>query len=126
MERLFSSAAGVVLLWGAFNTVLAVTLAGVTAAGIGHSAGQGGFLGFVIYAVSATLVFLVALAVWAGRRRRGALNIPPRPAAALLLAVSVGLAWLGVGIGGWMLYLAAAALLIACVYEFYPRIRPPE
>ncbi len=126
MERLFSSATGVVLLWGAFNTVLAVTLAGFTAAGIDHAAGQGGFLAFAIYAVSATLVFLVALAVWAGRRRRGAANVSPRPAAALLLAVSVGLAWLGVGIGGWMLYPAAAALLIACVYEFYPRTRPSE
>jgi hypothetical protein len=126
VERLFSYVTGVVLLWGAFNTVLAVILAGFTAAGFDHSAGNGGFLQFGIYAASATLVFLIGLAVWAGRRRRATANIPPRPAAALLLAVSVALAWLGVGIGGWTLYLAAAALLIACVYEFYPRIRPPE
>jgi hypothetical protein len=126
VERLFSYATGVVLLWGAFNTILAVTLAGFTAAGFDHSAGNGGFLQFGIYAISATLVFLLGLAVWAGRRRRATASVPPRPATALLLAVSVALAWLGVGIGGWMLYLAAAALLIACVYEFYPRTRPSE
>jgi len=38
----------------------------------------------------------------------------------------VAIAWTGLAIGAWTLYLAAAAVLAAVVFESYPRIRPPE
>ena len=125
MERRFSGTS-VVLIWGAFNAVLAAVLAGFVASATVGGAGPAGALGFVIYAASTTLVFLVALAVWVGRRRRRGLREPPRPGAALLLAAGVAIAWTGLAIGAWTLYLAAAAVLAAVVFEFYPRIRPPE
>ncbi|HEX7160188.1 MAG TPA: hypothetical protein VF223_03010, partial [Trebonia sp.] len=75
MER-WSSGTGVVLIWGAFNAVLAAVLAGFVASGTVGGAGPAGALGFAIYAASTTLVFLVALAVWAGRRRRRGLREP--------------------------------------------------
>ena len=125
MERRFSGTS-VVLIWGAFNAVLAAVLAGFVASATVGGAGRAGALGFVIYAASTTLVFLVALAVWVGRRRRRGLREPPRPGAALLLAAGVAIAWTGLAIGAWTLYLAAAAVLAAVVFEFYPRIRPPE
>lgn len=123
MERLFS-ATSVVLIWGVLNTILAAVLAGFTASGTVGGAGPAGALAFTIYAASATLVFLIALAVWAGRRRLRGLREPPRAASALLLATGVAMAWTGLAVGEWAVYLAAGVLLIALVYEFYPRVRP--
>jgi hypothetical protein len=124
MEKLITSATTVVLIWGAFNTTLAVMLAGFTASSFDGGAGPAGFMAFGIYAASATLVFLTALAVWIGRRRRRGLNEPPRAAAAVLLALGVGMAWTGLAVGEWAAYLGAAVVLAGAVYEFYPRMRP--
>jgi len=114
----------VVLVWGAFNAMLAAILAGFTASGFTGGAGPAGALAFVIYGASVTLVFLIALAVWAGKRRRAGLRVPPRPGAALLLAVAVAVAWLGLALGPWTAYLAVAPLVGAIVLELYPRERP--
>ena len=122
MER-WLSGTSVVLIWGAFNTILASVLAGFTASGTVGGAGPAGALAFIIYAASATLVFLIALTVWAGRRRSRGLNEPPRPGSALLLAVGVAIAWTGLAVGPWAAYLAAPVLLAALVLEFYPRTR---
>lgn len=119
-----NSATAVVLIWGAFNTILACVLAGFTASGTIGGAGLAGALAFSIYAVSATLVFVIALAVWSGRRRLRGLSVPPRPGAALLLALGVAMAWAGLALGAWTAYLAVAPLLAALVLELYPRTRP--
>ncbi len=124
VERLLSSATRVVLIWGGFNAILAAVLAGFTASGTVGGAGPAGALPFVIYAASATLVFLIALGVWAGRHRRRGLNEPPRAAAALLLATGVAMAWAGLGVGEWAAYLGAAVLVAAIIYEFWPRMQP--
>ncbi len=123
MERLLRSATTVVLIWGAFNTLLAVMLAGFTASGFTGGAGPAGFLAFGIYAASATLVFLTALAVWAGRRRRHGLNESPRAASALLLATGVAMGWAALAVGAWAAYLACPVVIAAIVYEFWPRVR---
>lgn len=123
MERWFSGTS-VVLIWGAFNAILASLLAGFTASGTVGGAGQAGALAFGIYGASTTLIFLIALAVWAGRRRLRGLSVPPRPAAALLLATAVAMAWTGLALGPWVAYMAAAPALAALVAEFYPRARP--
>ena len=122
MER-WLSATSVVLIWGAFNTILASILAGFTASGTVGGPGPAGALAFIIYAASATLVFLIALTVWAGRRRSRGLNEPPRPGSALLLATGVAIAWAGLAVGAWAAYLAAAVVLAALLLEFYPRTR---
>lgn len=122
MER-WLSGPGVVLIWGGLNAVLAAVLAGFTASGTVGGAGPAGALAFSVYGVSTTLVFLIALAVWAGRRRRRGLSEPPRPGAALLLAAGVAIAWTGLAVGAWAAYLALAAVLAAAVLEFYPRLR---
>jgi len=125
MERLLSSATVVVLIWAAFNSLLAVLLAGFIAAGFYGGAGRASFLPFGIYAASATIVFLTALAVWLGRRRRrDALSEPPRAASAVLLATAVGMAWAALAVGEWAAYLAVPVLVTAIVYEFYPRMQP--
>ena len=126
MERLLTSATTVVLIWGAFNTVLAIVLAGFTASGFVGGAGPAGFVAFGIYAGAATLIFLVALAVWAGRRRSRGLSQSPRAASAVLLAVGVGIAWAGLAVGEWAAFLAAPLLVTALIYEFYPRVRPDQ
>jgi hypothetical protein len=36
------------------------------------------------------------------------------------------MAWVGLAVGKWAAYLAAAVLAAALVFEFYPRTRPPE
>lgn len=123
MERWLSGTT-VVLIWGAFNTVLASILAGFTASGTVGGAGPAGALAFGIYGSSTTLIFLIALVVWSGRRRQQGLRVPPRPAAALLLAVGVAMAWAGLAVGPWVAYMAAAPLLAALVLEAYPRPRP--
>jgi uncharacterized iron-regulated membrane protein len=122
MERWLSGTT-VVLIWGAFNTVLASILAGFTASGTVGGAGPAGALAFGIYGSSTTLIFLIALVVWSGRRRQQRLRVPPRPAAALLLAVGVAMAWVGLAVGPWVAYMAAAPLLAALVVEAYPRPR---
>lgn len=123
MERLLSGTS-VVLIWGALNAVLAGVLAGFTAAGIMGGTGPGGALAFIIYAASVTLVFLIALGVWAGRRRRRGMSLPPRPATALLLALAVAMAWISLALGQWVAYVAAAPAVAAIALEVYPRARP--
>ena len=120
MER-WLTATTVVLLWGGFNAMLAAILAGFTAAGIVGGAGPAGALAFTLYGASTTLVFFVALLVWAGRRRRAEPRIPPRPGTALLLAVAVAVGWLGLALGAWAGFLAIAPLVAAIVMELYPR-----
>ena len=119
MERWLTGTT-VVLVWGAFNTILVSLLAGFTASGFVGGAGPAGALAFSLYATSTTLVFLIALVVWAGKRRRAGLRIPPRPGAALLLAVAVAVSWLGLALGGWVAYLAIVPLVAAVVAELYP------
>jgi hypothetical protein len=113
----------VVLLWGAFNAMLAAILAGFTASGFVGGAGPAGALAFSLYAASTTLVFLIALVVWAGKRRRAGLRVPPRPGAAVLLAVAVAVSWLGLALGPWAAVMAVAPLTAAVVLELYPRER---
>lgn len=120
MER-WLSGTSVVLIWGAFNTVLAAVLAGFTASGTVGGAGPAGALAFGIYGTGTTLIFVIALAVWSGRRRHAGPRVPPRPATALLLAAGVAMAWAGLAVGPWAAYLAAAPLLAALVFELYPR-----
>ena len=83
-----------------------------------------GALAFIIYAVSATVVFLIGLAVWAGKRRRQGPDQPPRPAAAVLLATGVAMAWTGLAVGEWAAYLAVPVVLASVVLEIYPHARP--
>ena len=123
MERWLTGTT-VVLVWGAFNTILVAILAGFTASGFVGGAGPAGALAFSLYAISTTLVFLIALVVWAGKRRRAGLRVPPRPGAALLLAVAVAVSWLGLALGGWVAYLAILPLVAAVVLELYPREHP--
>jgi hypothetical protein len=118
------TATTVVLLWGALNAMLAAILAGFTASGLVGGAGPAGALSFIVYGASTTLVFLVALGVWAGKRRRAGLRVPPRPGAALLLAVAVAVSWLGLAVGAWAAFLAVAPLVAAVVLEVYPRDHP--
>ena len=123
MERWLTGTT-VVLVWGAFNTILVSILAGFTASGFVGGAGPAGALAFSLYAISTTLVFLIALVVWAGKRRRAGLRVPPRPGAALLLALAVAVSWLGLALGGWVAYLAVAPLIAAVAVEVYPRELP--
>jgi hypothetical protein len=120
MER-WLTATTVVLLWGAFNAILAGVLAGFTAAGLVGGAGPAGVLSFILYGAATTGVFAIALGVWAGRRRGAGTSLPPRPAAALLLAVAVAMSWLGLAFGPWIAFLAVAPLTAAVVCELYPR-----
>lgn len=113
-----------VFMWAAFNTLLALILAGFTASGFIGGAGPAGAQGFIMYAVSSAAVFLFGLAVWLGRRRRKGLRVPPRPAAALLLATAVALAWLGLAFGIWIAIVGAVTLFVAIVLELYPREHP--
>jgi drug/metabolite transporter (DMT)-like permease len=114
----------VVFIWAVFNTLLASILAGFTASGYIGGAGSAGSEGFIMYAVSATLVFLIGVVVWLGRRRQKGLRIPSRPGAALLLAVAVALAWLGLAFGVWIAIVGATAFLAAIILELYPREHP--
>jgi hypothetical protein len=116
MER-WLSAPAVVAVWGALNTLLAGLLAGFTAAGVDGGPGSGGALGFAVYAAVSALVFVVALLVWLGRRRRAGLSVPARPGAAALLAVGVAMVWLGLPFGAWIQFLAALPLLAALMLE---------
>jgi len=113
-----------VFLWGAFNAMLAAILAGFTASGLVGGAGSAVVSAFSLYAASTMLVFLIALIVWAGKRRRAGLLIPPRSGAALHLALAVAMGWLGLALGPWAAILAVAPLVAAVVLELYPRGRP--
>ena len=42
----------------------------------------------------------------------------------MLLATGVAMAWTGLAVGAWAAYLAAAVLVAAIIYEFYPRMQP--
>jgi hypothetical protein len=123
MERWINGTT-VVLIWGGFNAILASLLAGFTASGFIGGAGPAGALAFGVYGASTTLVFVIALLVWAGKRRHEGPRIPPRPGAALLLAAAVAVSWLGLALGPWAAYAAAGPLIAAIVLEFYPRERP--
>jgi hypothetical protein len=50
--------------------------------------------------------------------------VPPRPAAAVMLAVAVAVSWLGLAFGTWAPLLAIAPLVAAIVLELYPREHP--
>jgi hypothetical protein len=110
----------VTFIWGGFNAILAAILAGFTASGFIGGAGPAGALAFILYGVSTTAVFLIALLVWAGKRRRAGLRVPPRPAAALLLAAAVAVSWLALALGPWVAALAVPLLAAAVAVELYP------
>lgn len=116
MDR-WLSGAGVVAVWGAFNTVLAAVLAGFTAASLDGGAGHSGALPFIIYAAASAFIFVVALLVLAGKRPFRGLREPARPAAAVFLAIGVAVIWLGLAFGLWILLLAPAPLLAALMLE---------
>jgi hypothetical protein len=113
-----------VLVWGGFNSMLATILAGFTASGFIGGAGPAGALAFILYGSAATGVFIIALLVWAGKRRRTGLRVPPRPVAAVLLATAIALAWLSLALGPWPVMVASAPFVAAIVAEFYPRDHP--
>lgn len=123
MERLYSGG-GVVILWATFIGVLALLLGGFTAAGLVGGADHAGALEFSIYAVSVTGMFAIGFAIKFARSRLRGLRGSPRPASALLAALAVAMAWLGLALGEWVSVMAAAVGLAALVFEFYPRTRP--
>jgi hypothetical protein len=107
---------GAVALWGALNAVFVALLAGFILGGIGSSP-------FVVetYGSSAGLVFLIALAVWLGRRRRAqqrGWRQPAGTASVALFAIGAMLAWLGLAFGIWITVLAAFPLLLALILEY--------
>jgi hypothetical protein len=110
----------VTFIWGGINAMLAAILAGFTASGFIGGAGPAGALAFILYGASTTAVFLIALLVWAGKRRRAGLRVPPRPAAALLLAGAVAVSWLALALGPWVAALAVPLLVAAVAVELYP------
>lgn len=110
----------VTFIWGGVNAILASILAGFTASGFIGGAGPAGALAFILYGASTTAVFLIALLVWAGKRRRTGLRVPPRPAAALLLAAAVAVGWLALALGPWVAALAVPLLVAAVAVELYP------
>ena len=122
MERWLTGTT-VVLVWGAFNTILVAILAGFTASGFVGGAGPGA-LAFSLYAISTTLVFLIALVVWAGKRRRAGLRVPRGPARRCCSRSRSAVSWLGLALGGWVAYLAIPPLAAAVVLELYPREHP--
>jgi hypothetical protein len=114
----------VVFIWAVFNTLLTFILVGFTESGLIGGASGAGAQGAIMYAASSALVFLIGLAVWLGRRRRRGLRVPFRPGAALLVAVAVALAWLGLPFGIWLAVVGAVVFFAAVILELYPRERP--
>ncbi len=110
----------VTFIWGGINAMLAAILAGFTASGFIGGAGPAGALAFILYGASTTAVFLIALLVWAGKRRRAGSRVPPRPAAALLLAAAVAVGWLALALGPWVAALAVPLLVASVAVELYP------
>jgi hypothetical protein len=107
---------GAVALWGALNAVFVALLAGFILGGLGSSP-------FVVetYGSSVGLVFLLAVAVWFGRRRRPqqrGWRQPAGTASAVLFAIAAMLAWLGLAFGIWITILAAFPLLLAVILEY--------
>jgi hypothetical protein len=119
----FVTGSTVVFIWGIFNTLLAFILVGFTVSGLVGGASRVGPQGYIMFASSSALVFLIGLVVWLGRRRRTGLREPMRPAVAVFLALTVGMGWLGLALGIWLAVVAAAPLLAALILEFYPRER---
>lgn len=113
----------VVFIWAVFNTMLTLILVGFTTSGFIGGASGAGAQGFIMYAISSALVFLIGLVVWLGRRRRQGLRVPIRPGTALLLAVAVALAWLGLAFGIWLAVVGATVAFAAIILEIYPRER---
>jgi hypothetical protein len=120
----FINGSTVVFVWGVFNTLLAFILLGFTASGFVGGANRVGPQGYIMYLVSSALVFLIGVVVWLARHRRKGLRVPLRPGAALLLAVAVALAWLGLAFGIWLAIVGAVTLFAAILLEFYPREHP--
>jgi hypothetical protein len=123
MERWITGTT-VIFVWAIFNTLLSSILAGFTASGFIGGAGAAGVLAYGTYAVSTAVVFTVGLLVWLGRRRRRGLRVPLRPGAALLLAVAVALAWLGLAFGIWLAIVGATVAFATIILEIYPRASP--
>jgi hypothetical protein len=107
---------GAVAIWGFFNAVMVALLAGFILGGFGSSP-------FVLetYGSSAGLVFVVALAVWLGRRYRPwqyGWRQPAGAASVILFVIAVMLAWLGLAFGIWITIIAAFPLLLAVLLEY--------
>jgi len=124
MERLFTGTS-VVFIWGAYDAFLVAVLANFTSPRLTDGSGSSGGLAFDIYAASTTIVFIAALAVWVGRRRARERS-PRRAVSALLLAVGMTMAGVGLAVGAWAAYLAAAVVMAALAFEFYPGPGPAE
>jgi len=120
----FVNGSTVVFIWAAFNTLLTFILVGFTTSGFVGGASGVGPQGYIMYAISSALVFLIGLVVLLGRHRRKGLRVPPRPGAALLLATAVALAWLGLALGIWITIVGAVTFFAAIILEFYPREHP--
>jgi hypothetical protein len=115
---------GVVALWGAFNAVLAAVLAGFILAGYGDSPYD-----LETYSSSVGLIFLVAAAVWLGRRHRPwerGWRQPAGAASVVLFAIAAMLAWLGLAFGIWVTTTAAFPLLLALLLEYAIRRRTSQ
>ncbi len=120
MDRLFTAPA-VVFFWGVLNALMTGLLIGFVVSGFG-----GSMTVVAIYASATGLVFLLALLTWLARRRRRqaaarGLRLPPRPAAALMLAIAFTLLWLGLPFGEWVPMLAAGPLIAAIMMEISAR-----
>ncbi len=113
---------GVVALWGAFNAVLVAVLAGFIVAGYGDSPYD-----LETYGSSVGLVFLIAGAVWLGRRRyrhcQYGWRQPAGAGSVVLFAIAAMLAWLGLAFGIWIIIIAAFPLLLALLLEYAIRRR---
>ena len=113
---------GAVAIWGTFNALMVALLAGFILGGFGTSP----FL-LETYGSSAGLVFVIALAVWFGRRRfrpwLTGFRQPAGTASIILFAAAAALAWLGLAFGIWITILAAFPLLLALLLEYSIRRR---
>jgi hypothetical protein len=124
LEDRFINGSTVVFVWAVFNTLLALILVGFTVSGFVGGAGRVGPQGYIMYAISTALVFLIGLVVWLTRHRRKGLREPVRPGAAVLLAAAAALAWLGLAFGLWLTIIGAVTLFAAFLLEVYPRAHP--
>jgi hypothetical protein len=125
MERWLNGAA-VVFFWFGTNVLMAALLAGLTASGTDGGAGPAGALEFILYGISLGLILLTGILVGLSKRYRHGLREPARPAAALMLAVSIALLWLGVAWGFWISVTAFVPFLVAVMMEISAHRRPSE
>lgn len=112
---------GVVALWGVFNAILMFVLVGFVLGGIGDSP-----FDLETYGSSVGLVFVIAGAVWLGRRRRPWLTgwrQPAGTASVVLFAIAAFLLWLGLAFGIWISIIAAFPLVLAILLEYAIRRR---